>query len=144
VVVFRSLKESHLRQILELELQAVQERVTACASTKFVFRCSDAAKDVLLWEGIDVKYGARHLKRSVERFLVSPLSNLVASGQVGTNDLIYVDVSPETGSFTFSKRSDGLSVCDTADLTAEPESDESRYGVVGILLPQTKAASVFC
>jgi ATP-dependent Clp protease ATP-binding subunit ClpB len=144
VVVFHSLKEPHLRQILDLELQAVQERVTACAGTKFVFRCSDAAKDMLLREGLDVKYGARHLKRSVERFLVSPLSNLVASGQVGTGDLIYVDLSPETASFTFSKRSDSLPVCDTADLTAETENDEWLYDGVGILLPQTQAASIFC
>src|ERR1700694_2345046 len=76
VVVFRSLKEYHLRQILDLELQAVQDRIMASAGTKFVFQCSDAAKDMLLQEGIDYKYGARHLKRAIERFLVYPLSNL--------------------------------------------------------------------
>jgi len=144
VVVFRSLKEPHLRQILDLELQAVQERVTACAGTKFVFRCSEAAKGVLLREGLDVRYGARHLKRSVERFLVSPLSNLVASGQVWSDDLIYVDLNPETGRFTFSKRPGSSSVCDTADLTAEPENDVPPYGGVGMPLPQVQAASIVC
>ena len=79
VVVFRSLKEHHLRQILELELASVQDRIMRSAGTKFVFQCSDAAKDMLLKEGIDYKYGARHLKRSIERFLVYPLSNLVAT-----------------------------------------------------------------
>src|SRR5450432_2863069 len=83
VVVFRSLKEYHLRQILELELQSVQDRVMASAGTKFVFQCSEHAKDFLLKEGIDLKYGARHLKRAIERFLVYPLSNLVATDQVG-------------------------------------------------------------
>src|SRR5919108_3330959 len=53
VGVFRSLNEHHLRQILELELQAVQDRIMRSAGTKFVFRCSDAAKDMLLREGID-------------------------------------------------------------------------------------------
>ena len=144
MVVFRSLQEPHLRQILDLELRAVQERVTAGAGTRFMFRCSDAAKDVLLREGLDVKYGARHLKRSVERFLVSPLSNLVASGQVGTDDLIDVDLSPETGRFTFSKLYSDSPVCDTADLTAEPENDEPPFGGIGIPLPQTQAASIFC
>src|SRR5437763_1933898 len=67
VVVFRSLKEHHLRQILDLELAAVQERIMRSAGTKFVFQCSDAAKTMLLEEGIDFKYGARHLKRSIER-----------------------------------------------------------------------------
>src|SRR6195256_398716 len=103
VVVFRSLKEHHLRQILDLELQAVQDRIMASAGTKFVFQCSDTAKDMLLREGLDFKYGARHLKRAVERFLVYPLSNLVATGQVGLGDLVHVDVT--NNRFVFSKSS---------------------------------------
>jgi ATP-dependent Clp protease ATP-binding subunit ClpB len=142
VVVFRSLTEPHLRQILELELRAVQERVTACAGTKFVFRCSEVAKEVLLREGLDIRYGARHLKRSVERFLVSPLSNLVASGQVGTDDLIFVDLDPETEKFTFSKRPGSSSVCDAVDFTGEPEIQMPPYRGVGMLLPQIQAASI--
>src|SRR3954449_3692787 len=63
VVVFRSLKEHHLRQILDLELQAVQDRIMQSAGTKFVFQCSETAKDMLMKEGLDFKYGARHLKR---------------------------------------------------------------------------------
>ena len=144
VVVFRSLTKPHLRQILDLELQAVQDRVASCAGTKFVFDCSASAKDVLLQEGIDVRYGARHLKRAIERLLVSPLSNLVASGQVGTGDVIYVGMNAETGKFNFSKRSTNLPLCDTSDVTAKPETDEPRFGGVGVLIPQTQAASIFC
>jgi ATP-dependent Clp protease ATP-binding subunit ClpA len=143
VVVFRSLKEHHLRQILDLELQAVQERVMDSAGTKFIFQCSDAVKEMLLQEGLDVKYGARHLKRSVERFLVSPLSNLVASEQVEFGDLLYVDLDPETRRFTFSKRFSSAYVCDTSDLAPEPENDEQSYGGVGIPLPHIQAASIF-
>jgi ATP-dependent Clp protease ATP-binding subunit ClpA len=145
LVVFRSLKEDHLRQILDIELQAVQERVMNSAGTQFLFQCSDTVKDRLLWEGLEPRYGARHLKRSVERLLVSPLSNLVASEQVGFGDLIYIDLSSETGKFTFSKRPGSSSVCNMADLTAEPENDEPLYGGVGMPLPQkTQAASIFC
>ena len=143
VVVFRSLSESHLREILELELRAVQDRVMACAGTKFVFRCSEVAKEVLLREGLDARYGARHLKRSVERLLVSPLSNLVASGQVGTNDLILVDLNPETEEFTFSKRRVCSALCETADLTAEFENELPPYSGVVLPLPQIQAASIF-
>jgi ATP-dependent Clp protease ATP-binding subunit ClpA len=143
VVVFRSLKEHHLRQILDLELHAVQDRVMASAGTKFVFQCSETAKDMLLREGLDVKYGARHLKRSVERLLVSPLSNLVASEQVGFGDLIHVDLDPETGKFTFAKRPRGVLVCGTTDSTAEAENDEPPFGCVGIPLPQIQAATIF-
>ena len=91
VVVFRSLKEHHLSQILNIELAAVQNSITESAGTKFIFECSDAAKKFLLGEGIDLKYGARHLKRAIERFLVYPLSNLVATQQIETGDFVMVD-----------------------------------------------------
>jgi ATP-dependent Clp protease ATP-binding subunit ClpA len=140
VVVFRSLKEHHLRQILELELQAVQDRIMTSAGTKFVFRCTDAAKDMLLREGIDLKYGARHLKRAIERFLVYPLSNLVATEQVGLGDLVNVDLSSETGKLVFSKRSGGALIQDTSDFEEGPEEVEKKSGGVGMPIPQPKAA----
>jgi hypothetical protein len=49
-------------------------------------------KELLLHEGMDSRYGARHLKRSIERLLVMPMSNLVASGQVHLGDSIYLDL----------------------------------------------------
>ena len=112
VVVFRSLRDEHLRQILEIELSAVQERIMRGSGEKFVFRCTNEAKQFLLDEGIDFKYGARHLKRAIERFLVFPLSNLVATGQVGLGDLLLVDYSPEIGKLTFSKEIDGALIGD--------------------------------
>jgi ATP-dependent Clp protease ATP-binding subunit ClpA len=140
VVVFRSLKEHHLRQILDLELQAVQDRIMQSAGTKFVFQCSETAKDMLLKEGIDFKYGARHLKRAIERFLVYPLSNLVATAQVGLGDLVSVDLSPTTGKLIFSKRSGGALIQDTPEMEEEPEELASKSGGVALPLPQTKAA----
>ena len=91
-VVFRSLKDEHLRAILNLELQAVQDRIMLSAGTKFVFECDNHTKDVLLTEGIDHKYGARHLKRAIERLIVQPLSNLVATDQIKLGDLIKIKV----------------------------------------------------
>src|SRR5215831_10302020 len=140
MVVFRSLKESHLRKILDLELNAVQERVMNLAGTKFVFQCSEGAKEVLLREGLDSRYGARHLKRSVERLLVSPLSNLVASEQVMFGDLIYVDLNPETGEFTFAKRFDSARIVDAMELEVEPRNVERPYSGIGMPVPQVPAA----
>ncbi|MEA2175091.1 MAG: ATP-dependent Clp protease ATP-binding subunit ClpB [Blastocatellia bacterium] len=140
VVVFRSLKEHHLRQILDLELQAVQDRIMQSAGTKFVFQCSGTAKDMLLKEGIDFKYGARHLKRAIERFLVYPLSNLVATGQVGLGDLVSVDLSSDTGKLIFSKRSGGALIQDAPEMEEAPEELASKSGGVALPLPQTKAA----
>jgi len=140
VVVFRSLKEHHLRQILDLELQAVQDRIMQSAGTKFVFQCSDTAKDMLLQEGLDFKYGARHLKRAVERFLVYPLSNLVATSQVGLGDLVHVDVT--NNRFVFSKSSGGALIQELSKGDDKPEENaESFSGGVGVPIPQaTKAA----
>lgn len=107
VVVFRSLKEHHLRQILELELGQVQARIMRGTGEKFVFTCTDAAKKLLLDEGIDFKYGARHLKRSIERFLVYPISNLVATAQVATGDLVVIDYDEETAKLVFTKEDGG-------------------------------------
>ncbi len=104
VVVFHSLNEQHLRQILDLELCALQERILRSANTKFVFQCSAEVKEMLLREGIDYRYGARHLKRSIERLLVLPISNLVATGQVEVGDSVYVDLDDSGCDVAFSKR----------------------------------------
>jgi ATP-dependent Clp protease ATP-binding subunit ClpA len=140
VVVFRSLKEHHLRQILELELASVQDRIMRSAGTKFVFQCSDTAKDMLLKEGIDFKYGARHLKRSIERFLVYPLSNLVATAQVGLGDLVHVDLHETQNKLVFSKRSGGALISEAGPAEEETQELEAKSGGVGLPIPQTKAA----
>ncbi len=142
VVVFRSLKEHHLRLILDLELQAVQDRIMQSAGTKFVFQCSNTAKDMLLKEGLDFKYGARHLKRAVERFLVYPLSNLVATGQVGLGDLVHVDVDSVSKRLIFSKSSGGALIQDLPKSEGRPEeSVESFSGGVGVPIPQATRAA---
>jgi ATP-dependent Clp protease ATP-binding subunit ClpA len=140
VVVFRSLKEHHLRQILDLELAAVQERIMRSAGTKFVFQCSDEAKELLLKEGIDFKYGARHLKRAVERFLVYPLSNLVATEQVGLGDLVHVGLNDGGGKLVFSKQSGGALISEPRGADEPEEEAEAKSGGVALPLPQTKAA----
>lgn len=141
VVVFRSLKEQHLRQILELELGAVQKRITESAGTKFIFHCTEAAKEFLLIEGIDFKYGARHLKRAIERFLVYPLSNLVATEQVTEGDIVLIDFNKEKAKLTFSKRPGGALVADTPESYDEPEETQAKSDGIGVPLPQAKAAT---
>lgn len=128
VVVFRSLRDEHLRQILEIELKAVQRRITEGSGEKFVFKCTDAAKKFLLDEGIDFKYGARHLKRSIERFLVYPLSNLIATGQVEMGDVLIVDYSPEIGKLVFSKESGGMYIPDSYREGPKRELEEQSSG----------------
>jgi ATP-dependent Clp protease ATP-binding subunit ClpB len=103
LVVFRSLNEQHLQSILDLELQAVQKRISSVADTKFFFECSAAAKEFLLKEGTDYRYGARHLKRAIERSIVHPLANLVTTEQIGMNDSVYIDLDQRIAELSFTK-----------------------------------------
>ena len=142
VVVFRSLKEYHLRQILELELQAVQDRIMRSAGAKFIFQCSDEAKDFLLEEGIDFKYGARHLKRAIERHLVYPISNLIATGQIGLGEVIKIDLAPCGTKLTFSKEraTPGFPIPESVGVAELPTRRASHAGA-RVQLLETEAAS---
>jgi ATP-dependent Clp protease ATP-binding subunit ClpA len=110
VVVFRALRPEQLKQILEIELGMVQQRILlASGSNQFVFTCSQKVKNFLLQEGTDMKYGARHLKRAIERHLVFPMASLVATGQMKLGDFIRVDLNGE-GKLSFVKEAEGALV----------------------------------
>jgi len=101
IVVFRSLKYQELCRILDLELEGVQQRVNEGAGERFTISLTEGAREFLLNEGIEYRYGARHLKRAIERFLVNPLANLSATGQVRIGDLVVVDINEETRKLAF-------------------------------------------
>jgi len=111
VIVFRSLRKEHLEEILDIELAQVQERIIAAApGNQFVFKCTRSARDLLLSEGTDPKSGARHLKRAIERHLVFPLSNLMATKQVCLGDVITVDAAPGLSKLVFMREEQGALV----------------------------------
>ena len=101
VVVFRSLKHPELCDILELELNSVQRRIDEGAGEHFSFRLSGNAREYLLNEGIEYRYGARHLKRAIERHLVNPLASLSATGQVRLGDIVIVDINDDAQKLSF-------------------------------------------
>ncbi|PYV44367.1 MAG: ATP-dependent Clp protease ATP-binding subunit [Acidobacteria bacterium] len=108
VVVFQTLQPVHLNKILDIELGMVQERIlNSRGEGKFIFKCTPQTKEFLLKEGTDLKYGARHLKRALERYLVYPLSNLVATNQVTLGDLVRVDFDNNEGKLVFLKEEGG-------------------------------------
>jgi ATP-dependent Clp protease ATP-binding subunit ClpB len=110
VVVFKTLRPEHLSQILEIELGMVQQRVLqAAGANQFVFNCTSKVKEYLLQEGTDPRYGARHLKRAIERNIVFPLANLVATGQVKLGDFVRIDLTGESH-ITFVKEAEGAMV----------------------------------
>jgi ATP-dependent Clp protease ATP-binding subunit ClpA len=131
VVVFRTLSQQNLRQVLDIELNEVQNRIMSAQSDKqFIFRCTSEAKEFLLREGTDLKYGARHLKRSIERHLVYPISNLIATGQIGLGDVIKIDLGQSGEKLTFSKERviPSFSLGDSSNVTEFPSRRASHAG----------------
>src|SRR6204780_1664937 len=129
-VVFKTLRDEHLAQILEIELGMVQQRVLmAAGANQFVFNFTTGVKQFLLKEATAPRYGARHLKRAIERHLVFPLANLVATGQVKLGDFVRVDMAAEA-QMIFVKE---------AENTMAPMLLE-RYGAAAVNMPAARAA----
>jgi ATP-dependent Clp protease ATP-binding subunit ClpA len=102
VVSFKPLGEAELHRILDIELRAVQERIfRATGSDSVTLALNLGAREFLLREGTDSRYGARHLKRAIEKHLVQPLSNLIASGQLRSGESVTVET--DSNRLTFVK-----------------------------------------
>ena len=96
-----------MEEILEIELGMVQQRVLDTGRGQFLFRATPAARTFLLREGTDFKYGARHLKRAIEKFVVYPLANLLATEQVRFGDMLLMDWDGEEQALSFHREGQG-------------------------------------
>jgi ATP-dependent Clp protease ATP-binding subunit ClpB len=130
VVVFHPLRPVQLEQILEIELGMVQRRVLESARGQFLFRVTPAARAFLLREGTDLKFGARHLKRAIERYVVFPLANLLATEQVQMGDILCIDWDEPRQKLVFEKEGEGavLPVAATAALAASARAARATGG----------------
>jgi len=129
LVVFHSLKREQLEQVLEIELGMVQKRVLDAANGKFLFHVTDAGRDFLFQEGTDQRYGARHLKRAIERYVVYPLANLLATQQVRVGDLVRIDWDGQHKELTFVREQEGALV---STESAEREAAAAILGADGL------------
>jgi ATP-dependent Clp protease ATP-binding subunit ClpA len=91
VVVFHPLKRAELDEVLEIELRQVQKRVLDSTTRPFFFRITSECREFLLEQGTDQRYGARHLKRAIERYVVYPIAKLLATAQVHQGDALLID-----------------------------------------------------
>ena len=103
VVVFHPLKREELDDVLEIELGNVQKRVLDAATRPFLFRITEEGRAFLLQEGTDQRYGARHLKRAIERHVVYPIARLLATAQVHQGDVLVIDRNPDDKALAFSR-----------------------------------------
>jgi ATP-dependent Clp protease ATP-binding subunit ClpA len=142
VVVFKPLGQKELRKILGLELGILQQRIfNSSTTTPFVFSLSEPAKDYLLREGTDMKYGARHLKRAIDRALVQPMSNLIATQQVRGGDLIKVDFDNDASRLTFAKEAEDMPAYAMVQmLEASANTSNSAFPATAVVEPPRVAA----
>src|ERR1700737_2857026 len=110
IVCFHPLKRKQLEEVLDIELGQVQQRVLETAKGQFLFRVTGLAKEFLLQEGTDQRYGARHLKRAIERHVVYPLANLLATEQIHLGDLVCIDWGHEQDQLTFTREGENLAM----------------------------------
>jgi ATP-dependent Clp protease ATP-binding subunit ClpA len=110
VVVFHPLRQEQLEEILEIELEMVQQRVLDAGRGQFLFRATTPARRFLLQEGTDFKYGARHLKRAIEKFVVYPLANLLSTEQIRFGDMVVVDCDAGEPHLAFHREGQGAAM----------------------------------
>ena len=133
VVVFHPLRKEQLQEVLDIELGQVQQRVLDTAKGQFLFRVTPSGRDFLLQEGTDQRYGARHLKRAIERHVVYPLANLLATDQVNLGDLVCIDWDKINNRLTFVREGEGALV--------EPAARKAGAAAAGAEATDGKSAS---
>ncbi|MCL6565366.1 MAG: AAA family ATPase [Acidobacteriia bacterium] len=138
VVVFHPLRPEQLEKILDIELEMVQQRVLETAGKQFLFRVTPEARAFLLREGTDIKYGARHLKRAIERHIVYPLANLLATEQIRLGDVLAIDSSGE--GLIFRKEAEGAVLPVELPLASSPAPAAAVSGGRTVEIPAAAAA----
>jgi ATP-dependent Clp protease ATP-binding subunit ClpA len=129
IVVFHPLQRKQLEQVLDIELTMVQQRVLETAKGQFLFRVTAPGRDFLLQEGTDQRYGARHLKRAIERHVVYPMANLLATEQVHFGDLICIDWDRDDDHLNFAREGENVAMpVRRPEPVAAPRLSQARGG----------------
>lgn len=120
IIVFKTLEEPQLRRILDIELDMVQRRIFSASERRaFIFYLTPEAKETVLREGIDRKYGARHLKRAIERLVVQPISNLIATNQLNGGDQLRIESTADGTDLDFIREEVGLTTMTMENMISE-------------------------
>jgi ATP-dependent Clp protease ATP-binding subunit ClpB len=99
IIVFHALSEEDLKKIVEIQLARVRARL---ADRNITLELTDAARSNLVHTGYDPHYGARPLKRAIQKKIETPLGRLLLKGTVKDGERVLVDASTESGDLSFS------------------------------------------
>jgi ATP-dependent Clp protease ATP-binding subunit ClpB len=103
IIIFHALSKAELRQIIDIQLKGLVKRLE---DRKIRVELADQAKDLLIEEGYDPTYGARPLKRTIQRRILDPLAIRVLQGDFREGDTVLIDV--KAGELVFSKVEAGV------------------------------------
>jgi ATP-dependent Clp protease ATP-binding subunit ClpC len=92
VVLFNTLSREHIHKIIDIELQGLYARVKTLG---FEIKLSDEAKDYVLDKGYDIQYGARPLKRAIQKYLEDPMAETIIKSSLVEGDTMVVDFDAE-------------------------------------------------
>jgi ATP-dependent Clp protease ATP-binding subunit ClpC len=90
IIFFNSLERAHIHQIIDIELKDVYKRIENIGLT---LKISDAAKDFIAEKGFDIKFGARPLKRAIQKHLEDPMAESIIQATVKKGDVLFVDLN---------------------------------------------------
>ena len=98
IIVFHALSEEHLKEIVEIQLANLRERLE---ERHIALKLSDAARTRLVRSGYDPNYGARPLKRAIQREIETPLAKRIVGGEIRDGQTIWIDADPAGSGLTF-------------------------------------------
>ena len=105
IIVFHALSEEHLKQIVEIQLDRLRQRL---AERHIGLELTDAARTHLVRMGYDPLYGARPLKRAIQREIETPLGRRILKGEVRDGQTVLVDLDQKSGELNFTAQPEGL------------------------------------
>ena len=119
-IVFAPLGRAELKTIVDLQLRRLESLL---AERKITLRLTDAAKELIAEEGYDPAYGARPLKRSIQRLVQNPLAIRVLEGEFDDGDTIVVDREPGADKLAFRPAGAPAPADAASDADAAPEPE---------------------
>ncbi|MBI2856628.1 MAG: AAA family ATPase, partial [Chloroflexi bacterium] len=107
IIIFDPLTQEQIKQIVDLLVDEVQKRLE---DRNIKIELTDGAKEWLAREGFDPVFGARPLRRAVQRYVENPLSNRILAGEIGEGETVRVEATPEGLAFNIVEVTTGASV----------------------------------
>ncbi len=97
VIIFNALDRDDIHKIIDIELEKLLSRISGLG---YQLKLSDSAKDYIVDKGFDAKYGARPLKRAIQKYIEDALASEIVNANLNENDVIYMDLDKKKNELT--------------------------------------------